>query len=290
MKARRGVHTVYRLAYHFVWIPWYRRKVLTGDVAQRLEELIREICAGRDWEDVLTILRLRKEKVAAQLTQDEKLDVIALLTRLTGRELPGNVARELGEWAEHAVKFVLYDGFALLEGDEDLLATDPSISETTVERISPTIHIIHSPAALFARLEEAQLMPLKIEHSASALRPLPPGTRTVFARESQVEPAPQERKKVPATLRRHTTIMLHFPDGELLEKFRQAALDIRCPVEVDKRNRTATFSKRYESQVAQALQTLEEEHVIHIEGTSNEHICRPAPRRMALVTRNLCLL
>ena len=84
--------------------------------------------------------------------------------------------------------------------------------------------------------------------------------------------------------------MLHFPDGELLEKFRQAALDIRCPVEVDERNRTATFSKRYESQVAQALQTLEEEHVIHIEGTSNEHICRPAPRRMALVTRNLCLL
>jgi hypothetical protein len=135
-------------------------------------------------EDVLTTLRLRKEKVAAQLTQDEKLDVVALLTRLTGRELPGNVARELGEWTEHAAKFVLYDGFALLEGDEDLLATDPSIGETTVERISPTIHIIHSPAALFARLEKTQLMPLKIEHSASALRPLPPGTRTVFARET----------------------------------------------------------------------------------------------------------
>ena len=44
MKARRGAHTVYRLAYHFVWIPRYRRKVLVGDVAQRLEELIREMC------------------------------------------------------------------------------------------------------------------------------------------------------------------------------------------------------------------------------------------------------
>lgn len=47
MKARRGAHTVYRLAYHYVWVPRYRRKVLTGGVAQRLEEMIREICAAR---------------------------------------------------------------------------------------------------------------------------------------------------------------------------------------------------------------------------------------------------
>lgn len=50
MKARRGAHTVYRLAYHFVWIPRYCRKVLRGEVARRLEELIREICSARDWE------------------------------------------------------------------------------------------------------------------------------------------------------------------------------------------------------------------------------------------------
>jgi putative transposase len=49
MKARRGAHTVYRLAYHFVWIPRYRRQVLKGDVAQRLEELIRNICESREW-------------------------------------------------------------------------------------------------------------------------------------------------------------------------------------------------------------------------------------------------
>lgn len=48
MKAGRGAHTVDQLVYHFVWIPCYRRKVLTGDVGQRLEELIREIRAVRD--------------------------------------------------------------------------------------------------------------------------------------------------------------------------------------------------------------------------------------------------
>jgi putative transposase len=50
MKARWGAHTAYRLAYHFASIPRYRRKVLSGDVAQRLEAVIGEICATRDWE------------------------------------------------------------------------------------------------------------------------------------------------------------------------------------------------------------------------------------------------
>lgn len=41
---------VCRLAYHFVWIPGYRRKVLMEGVAKWLDDLIREICAGQDWE------------------------------------------------------------------------------------------------------------------------------------------------------------------------------------------------------------------------------------------------
>lgn len=49
MKARRGAHTGYRLAYHFVWIPRYRRAIRTGSLAARLEELIREVCAEREW-------------------------------------------------------------------------------------------------------------------------------------------------------------------------------------------------------------------------------------------------
>jgi len=56
VKARRGAHTVYRLAYHLVWIPQYRRKVLKGDVAERLETLICEICATGAWEiEALTV-------------------------------------------------------------------------------------------------------------------------------------------------------------------------------------------------------------------------------------------
>ena len=41
MEYRRGPHTTYRIEYHFVWITKYRYKALTGDVAERLRELVR---------------------------------------------------------------------------------------------------------------------------------------------------------------------------------------------------------------------------------------------------------
>ena len=39
---RSGSHTVYDIKYHFVWITKYRYKVLQGNVAVRLRELLRQ--------------------------------------------------------------------------------------------------------------------------------------------------------------------------------------------------------------------------------------------------------
>ena len=44
-----GGHTKHRLRYHLVWVPKYRRRVLTGPLAQRLEELLREACEFNHW-------------------------------------------------------------------------------------------------------------------------------------------------------------------------------------------------------------------------------------------------
>ena len=88
VKARRGAHTVYRLAYHFVWIPRYRRKVLTGDVAQRLKELTREICAAREWE--VEALTERSDHVHLFVScppRDAPAKVMDVLKSITAREL-----------------------------------------------------------------------------------------------------------------------------------------------------------------------------------------------------------
>ena len=49
---RSGSHTVYDIKYHFVWITKYRYKVLQGNVAIRLRELLRQGCDAKGLEIV----------------------------------------------------------------------------------------------------------------------------------------------------------------------------------------------------------------------------------------------
>ena len=46
MDYRKGSHSTYDLKYHVIWCTKYRYRVLTGDVANRVRVLIREICAA----------------------------------------------------------------------------------------------------------------------------------------------------------------------------------------------------------------------------------------------------
>lgn len=43
MNTKKTRYSQYNLNYHLVWIPKYRRKVLTGKVAQRLDQIFGEI-------------------------------------------------------------------------------------------------------------------------------------------------------------------------------------------------------------------------------------------------------
>jgi putative transposase len=47
---RKTSHTTYDCKYHIVWITKYRKKVMTGLVAERVRELIRQICKENDVE------------------------------------------------------------------------------------------------------------------------------------------------------------------------------------------------------------------------------------------------
>jgi len=49
---RKGVHTVYDIQYHLVWVTKYRYHVLRGDVAERAREVLRQVCLSRDIEIV----------------------------------------------------------------------------------------------------------------------------------------------------------------------------------------------------------------------------------------------
>lgn len=47
---RRSAHTVHEIHLHFVWTTKYRKPVLTGEVGNRVRELVREVCRTHDVE------------------------------------------------------------------------------------------------------------------------------------------------------------------------------------------------------------------------------------------------
>ena len=47
---RKTSHSIYDLKVHLVWIIKYRKPVLTGELAKRVRELIRQICTEMDVE------------------------------------------------------------------------------------------------------------------------------------------------------------------------------------------------------------------------------------------------
>jgi len=49
MKFNSGSHSKYRLMYHLVWIPKYRKRVLKGAIKARLEVLFRECAEINTW-------------------------------------------------------------------------------------------------------------------------------------------------------------------------------------------------------------------------------------------------
>src|SRR5215470_3951402 len=49
MDTQHTKHVTYQLAYHFVWCPKYRKKILVGKLALFVEQEIRQSCEERQW-------------------------------------------------------------------------------------------------------------------------------------------------------------------------------------------------------------------------------------------------
>ena len=58
MEYRYGSHTVFNIEYHFVWVTKYRYHMLTGDVALRVRELVRQTCEAFEIFDRIFFLYL----------------------------------------------------------------------------------------------------------------------------------------------------------------------------------------------------------------------------------------
>lgn len=84
METKRTRHAAYNINYHFVWIPKYRRKVLTGKVPERLIELLKEKSTELDGEILNVTVQVDQVHLFARFRQ--RFPLTRLCTDLKGTQ------------------------------------------------------------------------------------------------------------------------------------------------------------------------------------------------------------
>ena len=79
---KSGSHTRYDIKYHIVWITKYRKPIMEGSVAERLRELIRQICLQNE----VTIIKghVSKDHLHILVSCPPSLSVSHLVQKLKG--------------------------------------------------------------------------------------------------------------------------------------------------------------------------------------------------------------
>ena len=120
----KSSHAVYDIKYHIIWVTKYRYKVLGGEIAIRLRELIRQGCEARN----ITIVQgsIGKDHVHLLLSCPPSLSPIKVVQYLKGRSsrLLQDQYQELKKryWGQH------------LWGRGYFCATVGSVTEETIKR------------------------------------------------------------------------------------------------------------------------------------------------------------
>ena len=83
MDYRYGSHTVFNIEYHFVWATKYRYKVLVGDVALRVRELIRQTCEAFEIQIIKGVVS--KDHVHIFVSAPPTMAPSEIMRRIKGR-------------------------------------------------------------------------------------------------------------------------------------------------------------------------------------------------------------
>jgi len=83
MSYRRGAHTIFEIHLHLVWTTKYRKPVMTGEVALRVRELIRQVC--RDAEVEIQKGHVSKDHVHLFVSIPPQVTISRFVQRLKGR-------------------------------------------------------------------------------------------------------------------------------------------------------------------------------------------------------------
>ena len=88
MGIRRTKHAVYDLKYHLVWIPKYRKHILTGDVVGYLTEVFNHIAEEYGFEiDTMEVVEDHVHIFLEAPPRYAPAEVVQIMKSISGREL-----------------------------------------------------------------------------------------------------------------------------------------------------------------------------------------------------------
>lgn len=85
---RRSKHAVYDLKYHFVWIPKYRKRILTPEVAEYAKVVFQRV--AEEYDLIIDTMEVVEDHVHIFLTAPPRLSparVVQILKSISAREL-----------------------------------------------------------------------------------------------------------------------------------------------------------------------------------------------------------
>lgn len=82
-EVKTSKNVAYRCHYHAVWTPKYRREVLNGQVGNRLQEIVRDVCDERH-SDIIE-LEVMPDHVHLLVTCDPQYGIHRLVKQIKGR-------------------------------------------------------------------------------------------------------------------------------------------------------------------------------------------------------------
>jgi hypothetical protein len=108
-------------------------------------------------KDVLSQVKLDKNKVIQKVANEPEFDPIQYLSSINSLTLPENVKTELKEWCIYADAFILYENVGILESSFKF----PNTEQFIVQKINKKFDIIKNPIKLIEELESNQTIPIK---------------------------------------------------------------------------------------------------------------------------------
>jgi putative transposase len=84
----RSKHAVYDLKYHFVWIPKYRREILTAEIAEYAKQVFQKV--AEEYDLIIDAMEIVEDHVHIFLEAPPRLSpsrVVQILKSISAREL-----------------------------------------------------------------------------------------------------------------------------------------------------------------------------------------------------------